>query len=95
MRARVSAHQHAELVLRLGDLPLQLCDARGRAGHLRFELPHIQLGDESLIEPPAGEPERLPVRGERPLGDLQLEVQLAELEVGGGDVADQRRTTAR
>jgi hypothetical protein len=88
--SRVPAHQHAELVFGLGDLSLQLCHARRRAGHLRFELPHIQLGNESLIKPPAREPERLPVCREGSPRDLQGEVQLAELEIGGGDIRHER-----
>ena len=40
---RIPPHQGSELILGLGDQPLQLCDTRRRAGHFGFELPDIQL----------------------------------------------------
>ncbi len=88
--ARVPADQDAELVLRLHDLPLELCHARRRARHLGLELSDVQLRDHALAEPPPREPERFPVRVERTARDLELEVDLAKLEIRARDAAHQR-----
>src|SRR6185312_13866045 len=84
------AEQHAELIFLLHHLSLEVGHASRGICHLRLELPDVELRDQSLLEASLGETQRFAARFERAAGDVEVEVELAQLEIRRGDVADER-----
>ena len=88
-RRRLS-EQNAQVVLGHRGLALDLGERHRRRSDLRLELTHVELGDHAARIPLPREVERRPTRRQRSLSDRALLVELEQLQVPGGDVADQR-----
>src|SRR5262245_63569477 len=82
------AEQNAQLILLLHDLPLDVRDRRRRIGERRFGPRGRELVADAADELTREEVERLLERIGCALGDLQLQIELAELEISLGDVRD-------
>lgn len=74
-----------------GHLALQAGDGGLRRGHLGFGLGHVELGHDAVpaIELDLGQIQRIAARGQRFLRDLQLAIERAQVEVGGGHAGHQ------
>ena len=86
-RRRRPAEQHAQRVLGDGDLALDVGDRRGRDGAVGLGLVHFQAVRDAALEPRRVEGDGLVVQLDGPPGDLEREVEFAQVEVGRRDVA--------
>ena len=86
---RPVSEEHAEQILFLHRLLLEIGELRRRARPFGLELVEVQLRNVAVLEPDSGDPDALLPGFERPLRDLDLEVQRAQLKVRLGDIADQ------
>ena len=84
-----ASQQKADLVFFLHCLPLKVGELRSRVGALRFEPVQIQLGDRALIQFDARDSHGVIPGFERPPGNLNLQIQLPQVEIGFGHCADQ------
>ena len=90
-RPRVAAEQHVDEVLGLFDLPLHFGDRLGRAVVQRLGLAQVEDAGDAAVEPRLHQLDRLRARTHRAPGDVQPQVQRAQVQVGLGDVRHQRR----
>ncbi len=93
-RAGVAAEQHAQAVLLLGDGLFQRRNAGQRLFVLRFVLAQLEQRDDPAFETQLEQLIRLAAALRRRLGDLQLAVQVAQVDVGARNAADQRQDDA-
>jgi hypothetical protein len=94
-RTWVATEQNAQKVFRLGDLRLDLRDGRRGGLVLRPGLLDGHPGDLAMFELQLEELDRLPVGGEGPMGNLQLRIEAAELDVTVATEATRERITPR
>ena len=87
--ARRQGQQEADLVFLLRDQAFHVRNACGRRVEQVFGLPDVKPRGHPLLLAGARQSQGFLARGERALGDLQIEVQLTQLEVGAGDVRHQ------
>ena len=86
---RVIAEQDADGVFLLADLPFQVRNGGiGGIEHLLC-LEHIQFCGHTVVKAQTGELDRIYLRLDRIPRDLELQIELQQREVVGGDVADQ------
>ena len=90
----VAAEQDAERLLRLSNLVLDLRDRRGGGFVLRAGLLDRHLRSLAVLETQFEEFDRIVIGFEGALGNHQLLVQTAELDVGRGDLRNQREDHA-
>jgi hypothetical protein len=74
----------------LRDLAFQVRNARRRRIEQVFGLPHIEPCGHPPFQACLRQAQGFLARGEGALGDLQIEVELAQREVGAGDFRHQR-----
>jgi hypothetical protein len=79
---RAATEQERDLVLLLSDPGLELVDEGLDPIELRLGLAHVQLGCDAAFEAVAGKREVLAPRLEGPPGDLEPQVEVAQLDVG-------------
>ena len=91
---RVLPEERADLVFLRGDLALQLRDGGGRRRQRTLGPRHLQLGLDAELEPVLEDAVDALVRGRRVAGDLEPGVELDQLEIRLGHVADERQQDA-
>ena len=87
--AGVPPQQEAEQVLLRLDLPFEVGDGGAGGGERRRGAGGLERGGGAGFEAPAEQGVGFLERGRRPPGDLELQVELAQAEVGGRDVRDE------
>ncbi len=90
-RSRTPSEQHAQPVLRLLDSPLRIDDGAACRVDELFRLPHVHERRGAAALPNLGQPQRLFARRQRPLRNLELEVEGAKIVVEGSNLADECR----
>ena len=83
--------QQADQVLLLRDPALELDNGRARAEHELLRFADVEERGDAAALAHLRQLQRILARGQRALRDLELQIERAQLEVGVGDVADDRR----
>ena len=89
--AGVVAEKYADGVFLLSDLALEVRDFGCGGVYELLGLAHIQHRVDAVLLQSLGQLERVAARTQRALGNLQFEIELAKLKVGGCQVGDQSR----
>src|SRR5215813_14188343 len=85
----IPAHENADEVLLLRDALFEVRDGGPRAEHELLGLPDVEHGRRATVREQLRQAQRVLSGRERPARDLQLEILLAQLEIGDRDVADE------
>ena len=89
-RAGIAAEQEVDLVLGRRDLQFELRNARGGIRHRGGGAVGFELGGDAVDPPVVENPVAAGVGVGGGALDRQLLVQVEQIEIGGGDIADQR-----
>ncbi len=84
-RPRIAPEQDRQRILGLRDLRFDQRNLRGGSLVLRLRLRDVHLRDLSVLELQLEEPDRLAIRAQRLLGDRELRVEAAQLDVRSRD----------
>src|SRR5581483_8266766 len=87
---RILANEGGDEILLQADLTLRVGYGFGRSLHKLLGLAHIQQRGGAAVGQRFGQLERFAARGQRVLGDAELQIELAHLEICDGDVRDER-----
>src|SRR5260370_23188351 len=88
--ARVVAEKRAEKVFLLLDSALEIGNGFCRSVHQLLRLPDVEHGGSSTVCQRLRELQRVLARSQRSPRDFELQVERTTLEVGCGNVTDQR-----
>src|ERR1700678_3335064 len=86
--SRISAQQNIDEIFVLLNLPFDIWYRFGGGIHKLLGLPHVDERSRTILLEGLFELQRILARRQRLLGDFQLEIESAELEVCGCDVRD-------
>ena len=89
---RIISQKYADGILLLRDLPLKVRNLRGGGVHQLLGLPDVQQRADSVLLQSLRELQRFVARVESAFRDLQLEIELAQLEIGGCQIRNKSRS---